>query len=200
MRYLLILLTLLAMLFVAGCGEPKIQAEVSHGEEAEGEETHAEGEAVEGEDAHVEGETVEGESTTGEETHTEEGTAAEGETTTSDEPAAPSITESLAASGVEVEEGETVAEPLFEVEGHALTVNGQEVQLYEFADAAAAEEQAALVAPDGTSIGTTPVSVETTPHFYHKDNTIAFYAGDDAAVLAALEVVFGAPFAGGTAE
>ncbi|MBZ0318180.1 MAG: hypothetical protein K8L91_17300 [Anaerolineae bacterium] len=186
MRYLLILLTLLAMLFVAGCGEPKIQVEVSHGEEAEGE--------------HAEGEAVEGEGTTGEETHTEEGAATEGETTTSEEPAAPSIAESLAAAGVEVEEGEAIAEPLFEVEGHILTVNGQEVQVYEFADAAAAEEQAALVAPDGTSIGTTPVSVETTPHFYHKDHTIAFYAGEDAAVLAALEVVFGVPFAGGTAE
>lgn len=198
MRYLLILLTLLAMLFVAGCGEPKIQAEVSHGEEAEGE--HAEGEAVEGEDAHVEGETVEGEGTTGEETHNEEGAGADGETTASEEPATPSIAESLAAAGVEVEEGETVAEPLFEGEGHILTVNGQEVQVYEFADAATAEEQAALVAPDGTSIGTTPVSVEVTPRFYHKDHTIAFYAGDDAAVLAALEVVFGVPFAGGTAE
>lgn len=192
MRYLLILLTLFAVLFVAGCGEPKIVAEVSHGEEAEGE--HAEGEAVEGEDAHVEGETVEGEGTTGEETHNEEGSAAEGEVATL------SLAESLTAAGVEVEEGETVAEPLFEVEGHVLTVNGQEVQVYEFADAAAAEEQAALVAPDGTSIGTTPVSVEATPHFYRQDNTIAFYAGEDAAVLAALEVVFGAPFAGGTAE
>ncbi len=175
MRYLLILLTLLAMLFVAGCGEPKIIAEVSHGEEAGGE--HAEGEAVEGEDAHAtEGETTEGET------------------------AAPSLAESLTAAGVEVEEGETVAESLFEVEGHLLHVNGQDVQVYEFADAAAAEEQAALVSPDGTSIGTTPVSVEAIPHFYHKDNTIAFYAGEDAIVLAALEVVFGAPFAGGTAE
>ena len=175
MRYLLILLTLLAMLFVAGCGEPKIIAEVSHGEEAGGE--HAEGEAVEGEDAHAtEGETTEGET------------------------AAPSLAESLTAAGVEVEEGETVAESLFEVEGHLLHVNGQDVQVYEFADAAAAEEQAALVSPDGTSIGTTPVSVEAIPHFYHKDNTIVFYTGEDAAVLAALEVVFGAPFAGGTAE
>ncbi len=189
MRYLLILLTLLAMLFVAGCGEPKIIAEVSHGEEAEGE--HAE--AVEGEETHAEGETVEGEGTTGEETHTEEG-AAEGEA------AAPSLAESLTAAGVEVEEGEAVAESLFEAEGHILHVNGQDVQVYEFADAAAAEEQAALVSPDGTSIGTTPVSVEAIPHFYHKDNTIAFYAGEDATVLAALEVVFGAPFAGPTAE
>lgn len=193
MRYLLILLTLLAMLFVAGCGEPKIVAEVSHGEEAEG--GHAEGEAVEGEAAHSEGEVAEGD-----ETHTEEGAAAEGETTTSEVPAAPAITESLTAAGVEVEEGEAVAESLFEVEGHILHVNGQDVQVYEFADAAAAEEQAARVSPDGTSIGTTPVSVEAIPHFYHKDNTIAFYAGDDATVLAALEVVFGAPFAGGTAE
>ncbi|MBI5931663.1 MAG: hypothetical protein HY862_20305 [Chloroflexi bacterium] len=183
MRYLLILLTLLAMLFVAGCGEPKIQAEVSHGE----------GEAVEGESNHAtEGEAVEGETTS--ETH------AEGETTTGETAAAPSLAEALTAAGASVEEGEAVTQPFFEVEGHILKVNGQDVQVFEFPDAATTEEQVASVAPDGTAVGTTPVSVEGTPHFFYKDNTIALYVGEDAAVLAALEVVFGAQFAGGTAE
>jgi hypothetical protein len=245
MRYLLILLTLVAMLFVAGCGEPKVVAEIHHdeagdhaeGEEShdegeehaeseeshsEGEESHAEGESAEGEHAegettegeHSEGEAVEGESVEGE--HTEdEATDSEGETTSdetsdaegetpSNEPAAvevgpatTSLIESLQASGLEVVAIQPTEASPFAVQGHVIAVNEQPAIVFEYPDAAAAEADTHLVSPDGTAIGENELGTQAGPtHFFHQENLIALYFGDDVAILTALEAALGPQFAG----
>jgi hypothetical protein len=116
-------------------------------------------------------------------------------------PAAPptdyrSLVDALQAEGATVEPGGAVAQPLFAVEAQVITVDGAQVQVYEFTNAASAEAAAAEVSADGSSIGPTMITWISPPHFYRSGRLIVLYVGDDAAVLSALTSVLGEQFAG----
>ncbi|MBI4307106.1 MAG: hypothetical protein HY678_12380 [Chloroflexi bacterium] len=105
---------------------------------------------------------------------------------------------SLRGTGAEVlETDEEVEQPFFSIPGKLLKVNGQDVQVFEYRNVSAAEEEAKKVSPDGTKIGTSIVSWIGTPHFYRQANTIVLYVGDDASAIAALDKALGEQFAGG---
>lgn len=108
-----------------------------------------------------------------------------------------SLAAKLRADGATVEVGDAISQPFFSPSGQILLVNGQEVQVFTYADTAVAEAEAAQVAPTGSSVGTNMLSWMATPHFYRNQNMIALYVGDDEATLAALERAFGPQFAGG---
>ena len=108
-----------------------------------------------------------------------------------------SLVDNLRAAGATVEPAGEVSQPFFSVEGQVITVNGEDVQVFEYADAASADVEAALVSPDGSSVGTTMVLWIATPHFYQTGQLIVLYVGDSAAVIDALEEVLGPQFAGG---
>src|SRR5689334_718387 len=69
-----------------------------------------------------------------------------------------SLVAALKAKSVTVEAGGEVEQPFFSVKGQVIKVSGADVQVFEYAEASAAEIAAALVAPDGGSIGTMMVS------------------------------------------
>jgi hypothetical protein len=58
------------------------------------------------------------------------------------------------------------------------------------------EADAAQVAPDGGSIGTSMVTWVATPHFYKTGRILVLYVGDDQAILDLLEGALGPQFAG----
>ena len=107
-----------------------------------------------------------------------------------------SLFDNLRATGATVEPAGDISQPFFSVKGLVITVNNSDVQVFEYADAATADTEAALVSPDGSSIGTTMVSWVATPHFYKTGKLIVLYVGDDTAVLNVLEDVLGSQFAG----
>ncbi len=107
-----------------------------------------------------------------------------------------SLIDNLRQAGATVEPSGEVAQPFFTVTGNIITVNGGDVQVFEYADAAAAEAEAALVSPDGFSVGTSMISWVATPHFYKTDRLIVLYVGDSEAVTNVLESVLGQQFAG----
>lgn len=116
-----------------------------------------------------------------------------------------SLVDSLRAAGATVEPAGEVSQPFFSVEGQVITVNGEGVQVFEYDDAASADAKAALVSPDGISVGTTEEGVLiqdtmitwiATPHFYQAGQLIVLYVGDSTAVIDALEEVLGPQFAG----
>ena len=80
-----------------------------------------------------------------------------------------------------------------------MVVNGEAVQVFEYADAASADAEAARVSPDGSQISNPPTMVDwvATPHFYKADTLLALYVGDSTAVMTLLEDVLGPQFAGG---
>ena len=108
-----------------------------------------------------------------------------------------SLINKLRIAGASVDSAGEIEQPFFSVTGQVIIVNGGDVQIFEYRDGSTANAEAALVSPDGSSIGTSMVSWIGTPHFYQADKIIVLYVGDSPAVLEVLETVLGPQFAGG---
>jgi hypothetical protein len=117
------------------------------------------------------------------------------------EPAGPvtdyaSLVDNLRAAGATVEPTGEIIQDFFSVKGQAINVNGEDVQVFEYRDNAAAEMEAQLISPDGSSIGTSMPFWVAPPHFYKGGKIIVLYVGENVAVIDLLESVLGAQFAG----
>ena len=111
------------------------------------------------------------------------------------------LIEQLEATGTTaVETGDVVDQPFFTPVGQVLKVAGQDVQVFMYETVEALKEEARRVGPDGYSIGTTTVVWVAPPRFYATGHVIVLYAGDDAAVMDALDAALGGPFAGPALE
>lgn len=106
----------------------------------------------------------------------------------------------LRAGGITVAAGDEIEQPFFSVKGQGLVVNGADVQVFEYPSEAEAKADAAQVAPDGGSVGTSMMMWLAAPHFYQRDRLIVLYVGEDQAILRALEGVLGPAFAERAAE
>ncbi len=107
-----------------------------------------------------------------------------------------SLIDNLRATGATVEPSGKISQPFFFVEGQVISINGVEVQVFEYADIAVADAEANLVSHDGSSIGTSMVNWVATPHFYKTGKLIVLYVGDNMTVISTLETVLGPQFAG----
>lgn len=107
-----------------------------------------------------------------------------------------SLIDQLRAAGATVESAGAVSQPFFSVKGQVIKVNGEDVQVFEYADAATAEAEAATVSPDGGSTGTSMITWVAAPHFYKTGKLIVLYVGNNQTTLVALETALGPQFAG----
>ncbi|NOH02732.1 MAG: hypothetical protein HND47_12600 [Chloroflexi bacterium] len=73
------------------------------------------------------------------------------------------LIDALAAGGAQVAMGEPIEQPFFSVTGQILKVNEADVQVFSYQSAEAMEADAALVAPDGGSVGTQHDDVDGDP-------------------------------------
>jgi len=109
-----------------------------------------------------------------------------------------SLTDNLQAAGATVRPSEELPFPFFSVKAQAIIVNEEHpVMVFEYADDASADAEAALISPDGSSIGTARPAWGSTPHFYKAGRLIVLYVGDNNNILELLESVLGPQFAGG---
>ena len=104
--------------------------------------------------------------------------------------------EELRGRGAEVNHSDKINQPFFSVEGQILTIDGADVQVFEYTTEKTAEDEALQVAPDGSSIGKHLVNWVAPPHFYKKNKLIALYVGSDVKLINILEKVLGKQFAG----
>jgi hypothetical protein len=102
----------------------------------------------------------------------------------------------LEAAGATLETGDKIEQPFFEVQGQALTVNGQPVEVFEWADEAGREAVSRTITPEG-QFGATMVEWVGAPHFWASGKIIALYVGDNAEVVGLLTAALGAPIAEG---
>ena len=107
-----------------------------------------------------------------------------------------SFIDTLRAAGATVEPTGEVEQPFFTVTGQTITVNAADVQVFEFADEAAAQAAASTVGPDGSSFKTTMVTWIDAPHFFRTGRIIVLYIGQDAELLKLLTSILGPQFAG----
>lgn len=90
----------------------------------------------------------------------------------------------------------SVTQPFFSVPGRVITVNGEQVQIYEYAGEEAANADAARISPDGGTVGNTMVDWIAPPHFYKKGQLIVLYVGTNTSVMKILEMTLGSQVAG----
>ncbi len=107
-----------------------------------------------------------------------------------------SLTDNLRKAGATVEPAGEVTQPFFSVQGKIITVNGNDVQVFEYENATAADNEAALVSPDGSSVGTSMIGWVAPPHFYKAGKLIVLYVGESESVIGELASVLGPQFAG----
>jgi hypothetical protein len=119
------------------------------------------------------------------------------------------LKDALRARGATVQETGTIASTVtFQGAGHGLTMNGAQVEVYEYGTTIAAQLDAARVSSDGATFrhgfgpfGGQAVTVDwiAPPHHYRRGRVIVTYIGQDAGILQLLTAVLGPQFAGGGA-
>ncbi len=90
-----------------------------------------------------------------------------------------------------------IPQPFFSVAARIINVNGQGIQIFEYAQVSKAGIEAKRVSSNGMTIGTTKPSWLSTPHFFKRKKLIVLYVGDDQTILRVLLSTLGNQFAGG---
>jgi hypothetical protein len=104
---------------------------------------------------------------------------------------------SLQGAGLSANAGGDVTQSFFSVPGKVLLLDGDELQVYEYAASDAADADASSVSADGSRVGTALVDWINTPHFFRSGNVILVYVGENPTALQTLQSLFGTQFAGG---
>ena len=89
-----------------------------------------------------------------------------------------------------------ISKPYLSVPGSVVQVNGQPVQVFEYADAAALATDVASLAPSASSIGGRPLAWPAAPHFWRKDGLLALAVSNDQGLVELISRVLGPQFAG----
>jgi hypothetical protein len=101
--------------------------------------------------------------------------------------------DALRAAGATVEPIEEVEQAFFSVKGQKISVNGAEIQVFEYENEAARESDSDLISTDGTNVGTSMITWVDQPNFWGKGRIIALYVGKDQALIDLLNGVLGEP-------
>lgn len=89
-----------------------------------------------------------------------------------------------------------VDQPFFSIPGRMIKVHGEDVQVFQYANTAAADAEAAPISRDGSGVGTRKIHWIGSPHFFKKGKLLVLYVGDNDKVLGSLGAVLGQQFAG----
>ena len=92
---------------------------------------------------------------------------------------------------------EKVSQPFFSPAGRVININGDALQVFEYATASAVHADARKVSGDGTTIGTSKPSWMATPHFFKSGKLIVLYVGGNQTIVELLQKTLGNQFAGG---
>ena len=108
----------------------------------------------------------------------------------------PSLIKSLRALGAGATAVGDVEQPFFSIKGAMIKVHGEDVQVFQYANAAAADAEATPISRDGMAVGTRKIFWIGAPHFYKQRRLLVLYVGNNDKVLRSLETVLGQQFAG----
>ena len=103
----------------------------------------------------------------------------------------------IKGEGATVEEVGPFTQTFFDTQGKTVRIDGENVQVFEFADGSTMDQIAQQVLPDGSSVGTFTVDTIATPHFFKSGRIIVLYMGDNTKITSLLEKGLGKQFAGG---
>jgi len=98
--------------------------------------------------------------------------------------------------GASIEIGDSISQPFFSVEALIVSLDGADIQVFEYPSEGAAEADAVTISSDGNSVGTTMPFWVDSPHFFKSGQLIILYIGSDPSLLVTLESILGPQFAG----
>jgi len=107
-----------------------------------------------------------------------------------------SLIDDLRNEGATVESNGLVNQPFFSVQGRIITVNGSDVQVFQYPNKDTADSDANRVSDDGFQVGSAMMGWIASPHFFKDGKVIVIYVGDDVEVISILTEVLGTQFAG----
>jgi hypothetical protein len=110
-----------------------------------------------------------------------------------------SLADHLRAQGATVEMAGTIKHPFLAVPGQIMTVNGNDIEVYQYANAQALAADTRDIDPDGCigSISGGMLDPWTAPpHFFKSEGVMVIYLGSDSKMLQLLTSVMGKQFAG----
>lgn len=93
-------------------------------------------------------------------------------------------------------QGQSLEQSFLFPSAHLITVEGEDVRVYLYDSVERLKEDAAKISIDGGTLAGTPVRWMAPPRFYARGTFLALYVGVDEAIVAALDSLFGRPFAG----
>jgi len=99
----------------------------------------------------------------------------------------------LGVEGAEVEWGEEVHEPFFDVPGLILRVNGANIEVFEYPDVPSRAAVSDQISPDGFNLGTAMVDWAGQPNFWARDELLVLYVGNDQVLIDLLTKVLAGP-------
>jgi hypothetical protein len=106
----------------------------------------------------------------------------------------------LQAARVTISDGPQVTERFVTITGQTLFVNGERVEVFEYATPEAANADAARIDPDACMVttpnGTITLDWPDSPHFYKSGRLIVLYVGTTASMKQLLTSMLGGEFAG----
>lgn len=106
----------------------------------------------------------------------------------------------LQAAHVSISQGGQVRETFLSVTGTTLIANGERVEVFEYATAAAANADAARIDPEAcmvsTDKGTINLEWKDSPHFFKGGRVIVLYVGTTPQMRQLFTQMFGPQFAG----
>jgi hypothetical protein len=97
----------------------------------------------------------------------------------------------LRGSGGEVALKGPVQQPFLSVEGAVITLNGAEVQVFEYPDTELAREEARRLAEAATGSGGAQPNWNGTPHVFAAGRVLVLYVGSDRDIFTRLQRVLG---------
>ena len=89
-----------------------------------------------------------------------------------------------------------VEQPFFSIKGVMIKVHGEDVQVFQYVNAVAADSAATPISRDGMAVGTRKIFWVGPPHFFKQGKLLVLYVGNDDKVLKVLRAVLGQQFAG----
>ena len=98
----------------------------------------------------------------------------------------------------------TTSPPFMEVQGHIVKIQGEQVEIYEYATVSDVDKKASTISPDGSTFTTkSPTGTSASvmdwvmpPHFYKQGRVIVMYFGSNSSIMETLTKVLGKQFAG----
>lgn len=107
--------------------------------------------------------------------------------------------DALRNAGATVQSSGQIQQPYFPVVGQVISVNGVDIQVFEFSDQAARKQASDTISQTAETIGPNVPTWVDRPNFWAQGNLIVLYVGHDPAIIDTLNGVLGQPIVQGKA-